>query len=356
MPPMKRVTHRDVARRAGVSTAVVSYVINNGPRATAPDTRDRVLAAIAELSYQPNASARGLRGQRTHTIGFIAHDYNALDAFVSPYTANILTGVAGELKDRDYYVLVYPMIIGEDLTGLHALLHGARVDGVIVRLIEDSPATDALLDVIAAARIPCVCIERPSPARFGFSSVTYDDEGGAYAATSYLIARGQRRIGYLQGDPRYVAARSRLSGYKRALIEQGVEVDDTLIQGQTWSSSDAAAATERLLHLSNPPTALFAASDGLAFSAIEVLRERGIRVPDDVAVIGFDDTLVARDMRPTLTTVRIPLTAIGRLAADLVLRHIDAGADHNGIGHDGHDGHDGIGMALPVELVCRGTA
>jgi len=350
MPPTKRVTHRDVARHAGVSPAVVSYVINNGPRATAPDTRARVLQAIAELSYQPNASARGLRGQRTHTIGFIAHDYHALDAFVSPYTANILTGVADELKIHNYYVLVYPMVIGEDPVGLHALLHGARVDGVIVRLIEDSPATDALLDVIAAARIPCVCIERPGAARFGFSAVTYDDEGGAYAATNYLIACGQRRIGYLQGDLRYVAARNRLNGYKRALIEQRVGVDDALIQGQTWSSSDAAAATERLLQLPNPPTALFAASDGLAFSAIEVLREQGIRVPDDVAVIGFDDTLVARDMRPPLTTVRIPLTAIGRLAADLVLRHIDAGAYHDGIGHDG------IGTALPVELVHRGTA
>ncbi len=350
MPPIKRVTHRDVARRAGVSTAVVSYVINNGPRATAPDTRARVLQAIAELSYQPNASARGLRGQRTHTIGFIAHDYHALDTFVSPYTANILTGVAGELTDRNYYVLVYPIVIGEDLAGLHALLHGARIDGVIVRLIEDSPTTDALLDVIAAARIPCVCIEQPGSARFGFSSVTYDDEGGAYAATNYLIARGQRRIGYLQGDLRYVTARHRLNGYKRALIEQGVDVDDTLIEGQTWASSDAAAATERLLHLPNPPTALFAASDSLAFSAIEVLREQGIRVPDDVAVIGFDDTLVAQDMRPPLTTVRIPLTAIGRLAADLVLRHIDFDDNHNGIGRDG------IETTLPVELLRRGTA
>jgi len=215
MTPTKRATHRDVARRAGVSTAVVSYVINNGPRGTASETRERVLKAIAELSYQPNASARGLRGRRTHTIGFIAHDYHALDAFVSPYTAGILTGVAAELKRRNHYVLVYPMVIGEDLAGVRALVDGARVDGVIARLVEDSPVTDDLLEVIAAAHIPCVCIERPAAERFGFSAVSYDDEAGAYDATRYLIAQSKRRIGYLQGDLRYTAARKRLNGYKR---------------------------------------------------------------------------------------------------------------------------------------------
>lgn len=344
MAPTKRATHRDVARRAGVSPAVVSYVINNGPRGTAPETRERVLKAIAELSYQPNASARGLRGRRTHTIGFIAHDYHALDAFVSPYTAGILTGVAAELKRRNHYVLVYPMVIGEDLAGVRALVDGARVDGVIARLVEDSPVTDDLLEVIAAAHIPCVCIERPAAERFGFSAVSYDDEAGAYDATRYLIAQSKRRIGYLQGDLHYTAARKRLNGYKRALIERGLSIDDALIQGQAWSSPDAVDSVRCLLDLPDPPAAIFAASDSLAFSAIEVLRERGICVPDDIAVIGFDDTLIARDMRPALTTVRIPLAEIGRLAADLVLRQREAG-------------EEGATLAnLPVEFVRRGTA
>lgn len=344
MPPTKRVTHRDVAHRAGVSPAVVSYVINNGPRVTAPETRERVLKAIAELSYQPNASARGLRGRRTHTIGFIAHDYHPQDAFVSPYTAGILTGVVGELKNRNHYVLVYPIVIGEDLAGLRALLAGARVDGVIARLVEDPPVTDELLEVIAAARTPCVCIERAAAERFGFSAVCYDDEAGAYDATRYLIARGKRRIGYLQGDLRYTTARKRLNGYKRALIERGLNVDDALIQGQAWSPSDAVDSARFLLDLPDPPTALFAASDSLAFSAIEVMRERGFRAPDDIAVIGFDDTLIARDMRPALTTVRIPLADIGRLAADLVLREPSA-----------REGGATL-VNLPVELVHRGTA
>ncbi len=343
MASTKRATHRDVARRAGVSTAVVSYVINNGPRGTAPETRERVLQAIADLSYQPNASARGLRGRRTYTIGFIAHDYQPLDAFVSPYTAGILTGVTTELKRRNHYVLVYPLVIGEDLAGVRALLDGARVDGVIARLVEDPPVTDALLEVIAAAHIPCVCIERPAAARFGFSAVSYDDEGGAYDATRYLIAQGKRRIGYLQGDLRYTAARKRLTGYKRALIERGLRIDDALIKGQAWSPSDAVDSVRCLLDLPDPPTAIFAASDSLAFSAVEVLRERGIRVPDDMAIIGFDDTLIARDMRPALTTMRIPLADIGRLAADLVLRPTHPREERATL------------MNLPVEFVHRGT-
>jgi LacI family transcriptional regulator len=112
----RRVTHRDVARRAGVSPAVVSYVVNNGPRATSAEARARVLRAIEELDYHPHAFARGLRSQRTHTIGFLARDYSPLDVFVSPYSAGVLTGLAAELKEHGYYLLVHPLLIGEDLT------------------------------------------------------------------------------------------------------------------------------------------------------------------------------------------------------------------------------------------------
>src|SRR5689334_10748455 len=111
----RRVTHRDVARRAGVSPAVVSYVINNGPRAASPAARARVLKAIEDLDYHPNAVARGLRAQRTHTIGFIACDYSPLDVFVSPYSAGVLTGLAADAKEHGYYLMVHPLMIGEEL-------------------------------------------------------------------------------------------------------------------------------------------------------------------------------------------------------------------------------------------------
>ena len=223
--PGKRVTHRDVARVAAVSPAVVSYVINNGPRAASPAARARVLKAIADLDYHPNAVARGLRAQRTQTIGFIACDYSPLDVFVSPYSAAVLTGLAAELKDNGYYLLIHPLQIGEDLGPLGRLLRSGRLDGVVVRLVETTSNSDALLDLIAGTGLPCVCLEQPVDARFGFGSVVFDDLNGAYAATAYLLEQGHRRIAHLAGDPLYESARARRAGYERALLSAGYAVD-----------------------------------------------------------------------------------------------------------------------------------
>jgi LacI family transcriptional regulator len=341
----RRVTHRDVARRAGVSPAVVSYVINNGPRSASPEARARVLEAIDELDYHPNAFARGLRSQRTHTIGFIACDYSPLDVFISPYLAGVLTGLAAELKDNGYYLLVHPLLIGEDLTSLGGLLRSGRLDGVVVRLIDATPASDQLLDLIAASRLPCVCVERPVTARHGFGSVVFDNLYGAQTATHYLASLGHRRIAHLQGDPLYDSARGRRQGYEQALREAGLEIDPRLIQGDSWDPTSVEAAVRRLLALEEPPTAIFAANDSLAFRAVEVLRTDGCRVPEDVAVVGFDDIPLAQEMIPPLTTVRIPLAEIGRRAAARVRQLIAAGQTGSGEVD-----------VVPAELIQRSTA
>jgi LacI family transcriptional regulator len=344
-PPRKRVTHRDVARLAGVSTAVVSYVINNGPRAASPEARARVLKAIEELDYHPNAVARGLRAQRTHTIGFIARDYSPLDVFVSPFSAAVLTGLAVELKDNGYYLLVHPLLIGEDLAPLGRLLRSGRLDGVVVRLVESTPDGDALLDLVAAAGLPCVCLERPVDPRFGFGSVLFNDVDGAHAATAYLVGKGHRRIAHLSGDQLYESARARRAGYLRALHEAELPIDPQLIEGGSWDPTTVDVTVRTLRGLKDPPTAIFAANDSLAFRAIEFLRNGGCRIPEDVAVVGFDDIPLAHEMIPALTTVRIPLTEIGRRAAARLLQLIES---------------DGAGNAdselVPVELVLRSTA
>lgn len=321
----RRVTPRDVARRAGVSPAVVSYVINNGPRAASPEARARVLEAIDELDYHPNAFARGLRSQRTNTIGFIACDYSPLDVFVSPYSAGVLTGLAAELKENGYYLLVHPLLIGEDLTPLGRMLRSRRLDGVVVRLVEADPVSDDLLDLITAAGVPCVCLERPADARHGFGAVLFDNVSGAHTATTYLASLGHRRIAHLEGDPLYESARARRQGYEQALRDAGLEVDSRLVQGGSWDPATVEAAVRQLRAVDQPPTAIFAANDSIAFRVVEVLRTDGLRIPEDVAVVGFDDIPLAQEMIPPLTTVRIPLAEIGRRAAARVRQLIDAG-------------------------------
>ena len=346
MRSKKRVTHRDVAKLAGVSTAVVSYVVNNGPRPTSPAVRERVLNAIQSLDYYPHAVARGLRARRTNTIGFIVNDYTPLKVFLSPYSATVLTGLTAQLTSQHQYVLVYPMVIGEDMRDVERLLRSGRLDGVVVRLVQDPPATDALLELIAATHVPCVCIERSPSPRFGLRSVIYDDWRGAYDAISYLVGQGHRRIGHIRGDLRYSTARARLDGYRRALAAHAFPLDEALIVGDDWAPASAKAGVAHLLTLPRPPTAIFAASDDFAFNAIEELRVRGCRVPEDIAVIGFDDIALAAELTPPLTTVRIPLMEIGRRAADLILESVEASHD---------DSHPLVDI-LPVELVRRGTA
>ena len=339
----RRATHRDVARHAGVSPAVVSYVINGGPRTTAPETRERVLRAIKELDYHPNVMARGLRVRRTHTVGFIDSDYAPLDVYVSPYSASILTGLTAELGLREYHLLISPVLVGQDLGQLERMLRSGRLDGLVVRLVEDSAATVALLEMIATTGVPCVCIERPADLTLGIGSVVVDDEAGAFAATSYLAELGHLRIAHLAGDRRYASALSREAGYRRALETCHLPWDDGLVTCGSWAPLSVDTALAHLDALADPPTAIFAANDSLAFRAVELARSAGRRIPDDLAVVGFDDIPLAQEMVPPLTTVHIPLREVGQLAARRVLALID-------------DGQAATNEVLPVHLVRRGTA
>ena len=199
--------------------------------------------------------------------------------------------------------------------------------GVVLRLVQDPPVTDALVEMITNAGLPAICIERPAAPQFGLSSVTYDDEAGARAATQHLIAQGHRRIAHLLGDERYASAQARFKGYRQELNDAGIGVDDALIRTTDWDMTEAIAGTlTDLFELADPPTAIFAASDDLAISALEALRAAGRSVPEDVAIIGFDDIPLARDVTPQLTTVRIPLAEIGRRAGRAA-RCLQAGRD-----------------------------
>lgn len=341
----KRPTLQDVAKLAGVSTAVVSYVINDGPRPTSEEVQKRVKEAVKALNYHPNAYARGLRLKRTKTIGLITYDYSPMSTYLSPYSAGILTGLTGRLREKGYYNLVFPMAIGEELRVVEELLQSERLDGIVVRPIQEPPATDALLERIAAAQIPCVCIERPGADRFGYSAITYNDRHGTYDATQYLLTQGHRRIGYVRGDTRFASVGERFGGYRDALRDYGIPYHDALVWGEDWSDATTRAGIDHFLSLPEPPTAILAAADGMALVAINELRKRGLSVPDDIAVIGFDDIEMGRLFSPSLSTVHIPLLEIGQLAADLIVEQVES---ENDIVPSTH--------VLPVEFIRRESA
>ena len=304
-----------------------------------------MLAAVEALSYHASASARDLRMQRTRTIAFVYYDYHPQSAFVSPYIAGVLNGLSSALQAEHHFMLPCSVGTGEDLGDLDELLHSGRVDGAVLRLAQDPPVTDDVLEIVASARIPCVTIERPGAARFGVSSVTYDDEVAAFIATSYLIKKGHKRIGHLRGDPGQVSSRLRADGYRRALAAASLPLEDCrLVQGGGWNPSDGIHAMRLLLELDTPPTAVFAANDQLAIGAIDVLRDRGIRIPSEMAVVGFDDVPAAQEMLQPLTTVRIPFAALGRRAAALILRAIET------------HGSEQVVETVPLDLIQRATA
>jgi LacI family transcriptional regulator len=339
----KRVTVRDVAERAGVSTAVVSYVINDGPRPTSQDVRARVQQAIVELDYHPNSAARGLRANRTHTIAFATYDFRPNESFFSHYLGVMLAAMTQALQEQGHYLLLFPLTLGESNTALRQLLREGRVDGIATRFVTDPPETDAVLQVIEATRVPCVCVERPGDPKFGFPSVTYDDLEGGRLAVDHLLGIGHRRIAHIHGDMRYASAQARLASYESTLRAAGIAVDPDLIVGSPWGTRDANIATQRLLDLPNPPTAIFAASDDLAIGAVQAIEHRGLSVPGDVAVIGFDDIPLSVEMTPRLSTVRLPLDEMGRRTVGLLLDQHTSDASRESV-------------SLPVELVLRDTA
>jgi len=309
---VKGATIRDVARRARVSHQTVSRVINGHASVTA-ETRERVLRAIRELEYVPSAVARSLSSNRTHTLGMVTTDVS--DHFFSEAVA----GAEAEARKRGYFLIIGSIEEGsedDERTYLRLMLE-RRVEGLIVAVPRLRLADDDLL-ADAAARIPTVLVasdvELP-----GADHVDIDNRRGGLEAAGYLVAQGHRIVGTITGPLDWPSARARLDGYRDAVRVAGLPADRTLVEaGVDWGVDGGRRAAERLLGSAPKLTAIFAQSDLLALGAIAALRSHGLRVPEDVSVIGFDDIPVSSIFDPPLTTVRQPMREVGALAARLV--------------------------------------
>ena len=310
----RRATIKDLAERAGVSIATVSRVLNAHPDVSAR-TRDAVLEAARELRFTTNRSARGLSGGRT---GLIAVTIPIVHA---AHFAFILSGASEALYERDMRVVLCPTLHEHDreVDLLGRLMHGTT-DGALLILPEESHEE---LDALRRDGYPFVVVDPRNPVPEGIPVVTAANVTGAACATAHLLELGHRRIGALTGPVGWTATEDRRTGYHTALAEAGVMPDPALEVAGDWLTPSAATAAHRLLDLPDPPTAIFAFNDNTAVGALEAARARSLRIPEDLSVIGFDDSEQAAHLTPPLTTVRQPLAEMGRTAISVLGRLMD---------------------------------
>jgi len=328
-----RVTRDDVARYAQVSTAVVSYVINNGPRAVAPQTRRRVEDAIAALGYFPNTIARSLRSDQSNTIGLI------IPTLTDPECAEIAGDIQSACDDEGYLVVLCAS--GHDLASEEqaiGMLRNHQVDGVVILPTQDSPA---LLRPLLFAGVPTVILERYLP---NAHSITADDLEGGRLGTQHLLALGHRRIGLLLQDIERTTGSERLLGYSQALASSHIAHDERLIVRSATSADGAYDAMWQLLRRPRPPTAVLTDTHAISLGAMRAIYEAGLRIPNDISVVGYGASSLAATFAPPLTTVQCSPYTLGQIAAQTVLRLATR-----------HDSASASASILPVALFQRAS-
>jgi LacI family transcriptional regulator len=331
----RSVNSIDVARMVGLSRTTVSYVLNGRQDVSIPEaTREKVLAAARKLGYRPNGIARSLVRGRTFTIGVI------VPALELSSTADTVDAIEAECSKRSYRILLAYSHNNPDVEIRQAgLLLEHRVDGIICVVGNRSLAgTPRWLAEAVNEHVACVIVDSSVPG-VSVDYVVGDDRNGAFAAVSHLVRLGHRRIAHLSAGESGAPACERREGYRAALLTAGVAVDERLIVGSSFEPGDAAAAMTGLLDLPERPTAVFAADDLMAAAAMEVIRQRGLRVPQDVAVVGFNDITLAQYLH--LTTVRLSIRDRGRAAIERLFARMK----------NPHLPREGI--IVPTQLVVR---
>ncbi len=304
---------KDVAHLAGVSQTTVSFVINETPNGGIPDeTRQRVLEAISQLGYRPNAMAQGLRRQRTNTIGLIADEIAT-----TPYAGQIIEGAQDAAWEHKRILLVVNTKGNYFIEKMAIeMLLERKVDGIIYATMYHRPvAPPQALREVPTVLLDCFVEGHTYP------SVVPDEVGGGRAATEFLLNKGHRRIGFINNPHVIPATAGRLQGYREALAAFGVPYDEALVCTDKAESEGGYDGTMELMQLSEPPTAIFCFNDRTAMGAYDALRKLGKSIPEDVAVIGFDNQeVIAAHLYPPLTTMQLPHYAMGEWA----VQHLSA--------------------------------
>jgi LacI family transcriptional regulator len=312
------VTIRDVARRADVHPGTVSRALNEQTRALVnPDTAERVLRAAEELGYRPNPIARGLKTNRSFTVGVLIPD------LTNPLFPPIMRGIEDRLGEAGYTLLTVNTDNDPELERHHLqALRDRQVDGFIAataRLHAD------LLAEVAAAGTPVVLVNR-SLEDGSLPAVTVNDRHGSKLAVDHVAALGHKRIGYVAGPQNVSTGHQRYLGFIEAMHDAGLEASPERTSfSDAFSEPEGSRACEELLGREPNVTAVVAANDRLALGCYDTLEAHGLTCPDDVSVVGFNDMPFVGRLRPPLTTVRVPQREIGTVAADVLLEHLTDG-------------------------------
>ena len=310
-------TLEEVARLAAVSTATVSRVVNRSPKVR-PDTRKAVEKAIARLGYVPNRAARSLVTKRTDTIALVVSESESR-VFSDPFFPSIMQGISSAIADTELQLLLLLARGEREHVKVERYIRHGHVDGVILMSLHgDDPLPRALTE----AGIPTVLSGRPRPGE-RLPYVDADNRGGARAATSHLLSAGRTKVATITGPLDMTVGVDRFEGYADALSDSGQRMRKGLVENGDFGKEAGARAMKALLRRHPALDGVFVANDPMAIGALETLQALGRRVPDDVAVIGFDDAEDAASTNPPLTTVRQPLELMTEAMAELLLRRID---------------------------------
>ncbi|MCW3819670.1 LacI family transcriptional regulator [Micromonospora sp. DR5-3] len=307
-----KVTRADVARRAQTSPAVVSYVINGGPRSVAPATRARVEAAIRDLGYRPNRVAQALRRTRSGFLGLLMPDGG------NPFFAELANAIEAEAARRGKLLFLLHSDGGEEGERL-AAMGDVRAEGVLWVPHHESPSTASTL---ANSPCPVVVLDRvPADAAAGYDSIAVDHYQGARLATSHLVEHGYRQVSCLSGPSETIVGRDRTAGWRQALADHGI-TEGVWDVPADFTPEGGRAAGNKLLDRLTFPAAVFVASDRQALGLLRAVRDRELDVPRDVAIVSFDGTDVSAYITPPLSTMRQPLPALAAGALTLLEERI----------------------------------
>ena len=305
---------QEVAQRAKVSIATVSRVLNKSDKVV-PETRAIVEQALRELGYRPSRVARRLRMKdgRAHLVGLIIPDIQ------NPFYAAIARGVEDAAYAAEYALLLCNSDENPEKERFYLdVMLSESVDGIVLPPFDD---TDAAVIEMAATGMPVVCVDR-SMAKLKTDLVEVDNHRGAFEAVSHLLDKGHKHIGLIEGRSQVSTSRERRRGYLDALAERGITVRKELMRAGDFKQESGRILANELLALRKPPTALFVCNNLMTVGALATIHQRGLRVPQDVAIVGFDDLPWAEALDPPLTVVRQPAYEVGRQAMELLLKRI----------------------------------